>query len=78
MPRTIEFVVTGEDKLHCAGCEQRVRKALRRLAGVQEVQASAATQQVMVTFDPTQVGPEQVQAMLEQLGYEIAVQGGTA
>ena len=75
MAQTIEFVVTGEDKLHCEGCEQRVGSALRRLAGVQDVQASAATQQILVTIDPAQVGPEQVGAKLEQLGYQITSQG---
>ncbi len=71
MAQTIEFVVTGEEKMHCAGCEQRVGKALRRLAGVQAVRASAATQQVVVTFDPTQLSPEQVRVKLEQIGYEV-------
>lgn len=75
MARIVEFVVTGEDKLHCAGCEQRVGNAVRRLAGVQDVRASAETQQVVVTIDPAQVSPEQVRAKLEQLGYEVAPQG---
>jgi copper chaperone CopZ len=70
MAQTIELVVTGEEKMHCAGCEQRVSNALRRLPGVQEVRASAATQHVLVTIDPSQVGAEQVQAKLEQLGYQ--------
>jgi copper chaperone CopZ len=43
MAQTLEFVVTGEEKMHCAGCEQRVSNALGRLPGVQEVQASATT-----------------------------------
>jgi copper chaperone CopZ len=44
MADTIEFMVTGETTLHCTGCEQRVAHALRRLAGVQDVRASAQTQ----------------------------------
>ena len=75
MARIVEFVVTGEDKLHCAGCEQRVGNAMRRLAGVQDVRASAETQQVVVTIDPAQVSPEQVREKLEQLGYEVTPQG---
>ena len=76
MTRTIEFTVTGEDKLHCAGCEQRVGHTLRRLAGVQDIWASAESQQVVVTIDPTQVSPQQVQSKIEQLGYEVMPQGG--
>jgi copper chaperone CopZ len=71
MAQTIEFVVTGEEKMYCAGCEQRIGNALRRLAGVQAVRASADTQQVVVTFDPAQLRPEQVRAKLEQIGYEV-------
>ena len=73
MAQTLEFVVTGEEKMHCAGCEQRVSNALRRLPGVQEVRASAATQHVLVTLDPSQVGAEQIQARLEQLGYRVKI-----
>ena len=73
MAQTLEFVVMGEEKMHCAGCEQRVSNALRRLPGVQEARASAATQHVLVTLDPSQVGAEQVQARLEQLGYQAKI-----
>ena len=73
MVQTLEFVVMGEEKMHCAGCEQRVSNVLRRLPGVQEVQANATTQQVRVTVDPSQVGAEQVQAKLEQLGYQAKI-----
>lgn len=74
MAQTIAFVVTGEEKMHCAGCEQRVGNALRRLPGVQTVQASAETQRVVVTFDPAQVSAEQVQANLVQIGYQAVPQ----
>jgi copper chaperone CopZ len=73
MAQTIELVVTGAEKMHCEGCEQRVSNALRRLPGVQEVRASAATQQVLVTIDPSQVGAEQVRTKLEQLGYQAKI-----
>lgn len=75
MVHTIEFMVTGEEKMHCEGCEQRVGNALRRLAGVQDVRASAETQQIVVTINPAQVGSEQVRARLEQLGYQVSAQG---
>ena len=73
MVQTLEFVVMGEEKMHCAGCEQRVSTVLRRLPGVQEVQANATTQQVRMTVDPSQVSAEQVRAKLEQLGYQVKI-----
>ena len=72
MTETIDFTVTGEQTIHCASCEQRIGKALRRLDGVQDVRASARTQRVEVRFDAQQVQADQLRAKLEQLGYEIA------
>jgi copper chaperone CopZ len=68
---SLSYTVTGEQKIHCAGCEERLRNALRRLPGMQDVQASHNTQRVVVSFDPAQVTPGQVQAKLELLGYRV-------
>jgi len=38
------------------------------------VRANAATQQIAVTIDPALVGPEQVRAKLEQIGYRVMPQ----
>ncbi len=71
MTRTLNLIVTGERKIHCVGCEERIGNALRRLPGIQAVQASADTQKVVVTFDPDTVSADQVRAKLEQLGYRV-------
>jgi cation transport ATPase len=47
MSSTLDFVVTGEEKIHCAGCEARISHALKRLAGVRDVKASANEQRVV-------------------------------
>ncbi len=76
MRDTVQFSITGEQTIHCASCEARIERALRRVAGVQDVRANADTQQVAATIDPTHVTPEQVRAKLTALGYEA--QGGIA
>lgn len=76
MTQTLHFTVTGEQTIHCTGCEQRIGNALRRLPGIRDVHASAKTQDVVVRVDPAQVSPEQVRARLEQLGYQVTPQGG--
>ncbi len=76
MRDTVQFSITGDQTIHCASCEARIERALRRVAGVQDVRANADTQQVAATIDPEQVTPEQVQAKLTDLGYEA--QGGLA
>jgi copper chaperone CopZ len=78
MTHTLEFTVGGEQTIHCTGCEQRIARALRRLHGIQEVQASARTQRILVRVEPSQINPGQVQAKLEQLGYEVTPEGGSS
>lgn len=34
---------TEEQKIHCAGCEEHIGSALRRLPGITDVQSSADT-----------------------------------
>ena len=77
MTQTLELKVTGGARINCAGCEQRIGNALRRLPGVQDVHASAQEQAVEVRFDPGQVQPEQVQAKLAQMGYEVSAVSNT-
>jgi copper chaperone CopZ len=71
MAQTASFTVTGEQRIHCAGCEERITNTLRRLPGIQDVQASHETQRVPVTFDPVRVSPDKVKAKLLQLGYKV-------
>jgi len=71
MAQTVNFTVTGEQKIHCAGCEERITNALRRLPGIEDIQASHLNQRVVVAFDPARVSPDKVKAKLLQLGYEV-------
>jgi copper chaperone CopZ len=77
MTQSIAYKVFGEQTIHCVACEQRIDHALRRLRGVRDVRASSETQQIEVTLDPAQVAPGQVQARLEQIGYQVTPEGGT-
>ncbi len=75
MASTVTFTVAGEQAIHCAGCEQRIGNALKRLSGVQQVDASAKTQQVIVRFDPGQVTETELRAKLEQAGFAATPMG---
>ena len=68
----VRFEVIGDERIHCSGCESRIRHALRRLPGVHDVQASAETQRVSVTIDPARTSEDEVRARLTQLGYQLA------
>lgn len=68
----LQFEVVGERKINCSRCEARIGDGLRRLRGVENVQASADTQRVSVTIDPAQVSSDRLRAELEELGYQVA------
>jgi copper chaperone len=68
---TMQFTVTGDQDIHCEGCEQRISHALERLDGVKTVAASAQTQHISVEIDPTQTGPDQLRERLDLLGYDV-------
>jgi copper chaperone len=68
---TMNYTVTGDQEIHCDGCEQRISRALERLDGVKTVEASAQTQRVVVETDPAQTNPDQLRERFDLLGYEV-------
>lgn len=68
---TMNFTVTGEQEIHCEGCEQRISRALKRLDGVMTVNASAQSQRIVIKTNPTQIDPDQLRERLDLLGYEV-------
>lgn len=73
MVSKVDLTVIGEGKMHCGGCENRVRFALSRLPGVQSVTASAKTQAISMLIDPGQVSVEQVRGRLRVAGFETSI-----
>ena len=71
MNKQVKYRVIGEDKMHCKGCETRVIDALNNLKGVQEVQADANEQRISIIFNTDDVGPEELEGRLEELGYKL-------
>lgn len=77
MTQTADFSVTGETPIHCAGCEQRIGNALKRLPSIANVEASAKTQRVRVAFDPAQMRAAQLRDKLERAGFAATLEGGS-
>ncbi|HEX7000924.1 MAG TPA: heavy metal-associated domain-containing protein [Trueperaceae bacterium] len=70
MTRTATITISEETPMHCQGCEERIGSALKRLPGVEAVQASRETQEVSVTFDPERITVSQVRERLASAGFE--------
>jgi len=56
-------------QIHCANCENTIRTALSKLAGVSVVVPSSAGDDVKVSFDDTKVTEDQLRARLEEVGF---------
>ena len=70
MLKSMTFEVVGEQRLHCASCEQRVTRLLKTLEGVGQVRAQAETQRIDVLFDSSVVDPRTIAERLGDAGYE--------
>ena len=68
MSEKVQLTVTG---MTCGGCENAVKRAVRQLAGVEEVTASHAADQVDVTFDGSKVNAGMIRERIETLGYSV-------
>jgi len=57
------------DGLRCAGCVNRVERALAHLPGVAEASLSFATHRARVRFDPARTDADALVAAVEELGF---------
>lgn len=75
MLKSVTFEVTGEQRLNCAACEQRVARLLKAVEGVAEVRAQADRQRIDVLFDTAVVDPTSIADRLSEADYETKVAG---
>jgi copper chaperone len=70
MEQTIRLKIDG---MHCDGCVRRVTQALNAAGGVQvnSVEVGSAS----VTVDPARVSPEQIETVLQNIGFTARVNG---
>lgn len=69
MLKSVSLKVTGDQKLHCKSCEQRVSRVLSGVSGVHQVKEDATTQRIDVLFDPIETGMPTIIDRLGLLGY---------
>lgn len=68
---TKALTVIGEQTMHCGGCENTVKFALKQLPGIQRVEASYRTQRIELTFDPQVLDIARVKEELDWIGYQV-------
>lgn len=71
MANTIQIELTVRDGLvHCAVCESRIERLLRKLPGVLTVKADHRDQKVRLTLDPQRTNTQVVRERLSAIGYD--------
>ncbi len=63
---TSTFHVSG---MTCGGCEVGVRRAVKKLEGIEEVEASHKVGTAIVTYQANEVTPDEIIAAIEGIGY---------
>ncbi len=69
--RKITLPVTG---MSCAGCAVSVESMLQNTAGVQEAAVNYANQSVQVRFDPQQISLDDMDTVLQGIGYGLILE----
>src|SRR5437870_3877728 len=54
----------------CASCAIRIEKGLKKVPGVKDANVNLATEQAVVTYDPSQTNLEQMVQKVEAVGYK--------
>ena len=55
--------------MHCAACSASVERVTRKLPGVERSEVNLTTGIMTISYDETQVGPEQIVAKVEKAGF---------
>ena len=66
---TKTVVFTTVPQMHCANCENVIKKNLRFEKGVKEIETSVEDQTVKVTYDPKKTDDEKLRKGFEKFGY---------
>ena len=64
----VQFKIGG---MSCSFCVETIRRALRRMEGVNEVHVSLAHEETLIEYDDARVRPEQLKDTLVAVGYTV-------
>ncbi len=73
---SLQTVVLEVPGMSCRFCPVTVRKALKKLPGVVEVEADLDSRTATVRYDPARVSVEEMTAATARAGYESRPRGG--
>ena len=63
-------VIISVEGLTCASCSLTVRRALKKMDGVEKIEPGPRESEALVTYDATKVKPEQFVEAINKLGFK--------
>ncbi len=57
------------DGMTCSACQSNVRRTIKNMEGVKDVEVSLKDRSALVTYIPTMVKPEQIKQAINDKGY---------
>lgn len=70
--RDIKTVIfTTLPQMHCENCELKIKKNVRFVRGVKEIQTNIPAQTVTVKYDADKTTPAQIEAGFKRIGYSV-------
>jgi len=65
-----ESVLIPVEGMSCSVCAGRVRKTLKEIAGVSEVQVSLERHEAEIRYEPEKTSPQKLAKAIDDLGYK--------
>lgn len=65
------FEFIEEERLECATCARRLRRALQRVSGIEEVSISVQQQRLSVAYNPVLLDRDSIGEKLADLGHVV-------
>lgn len=65
------LVVTPTPQMQCVNCQNKIKKNLRFLKGIKDIETSLEKQTVTITYDADKITPEVIMKNFETFGYTV-------
>jgi len=74
-PNTVEFTTLQVDGVTCGSCLIPIRRELKALKGVKDIESGVDIKEVIVSYMPGSVSAQQLVEAIKKAGYEAVVKG---
>lgn len=66
--KSVEFKTKGMD---CSGCEETIKKRVKKVNGVYDVTSDYKTNTTKVTYEPDKTNPKEIEEAIVDAGYKV-------